>query len=277
MPDSGQSVLVNGRRSEDVSALDRGFAFGDGVFRTIRCVAGRPLNWTRHLERLRADCATLALEAPGEELLLAEVSAVAPRDATVKIVVTRGASGRGYAMPGGVVPTRVVAAFPPPAYPEALGREGVAVRRCRLVLSEQPRYAGAKTLNRLENVMARSEWTDSAIHEGLIADAKGRVIEGTMSNVFVARAGRVATPGLARCGVVGAQRERVRDFLREEGLECAERDIGWDELEAADEVFLTNSLIGVWPVARLEGRTMAPGPIARRMRQRVEANDAKGV
>jgi 4-amino-4-deoxychorismate lyase len=114
--------------------------------------------------------------------------------------------------------------------------------------------AGAKTLNRLENVLARSEWDDPAIAEGLIADADGRVIEGTMSNVFIAVAGRVFTPDLARCGVVGAQRERVRELLRRERVHCEERDLRWTDVLAAEEIFLTNSLIGVWPVRQVDER-----------------------
>lgn len=277
MPDPVVAILVDGRPSGDVSALDRGLAFGDGVFRTIRCAGGRPLNWARHYERLEADCALLGLPVPAEALLRGELARVAPGDASAKIVITRGAGGRGYALPAHVSPTRVVAAFPPPAYPSSLASEGVALHRCRLVLSEQPRLAGAKTLNRLENVLARNEWSDAGIREGLLGDAAGRVIEGTMSNLFVASGGRVATPELSRCGVAGAQRARVLEFLREDGVECAVRDIRWEELEAAEEIFLTNSLIGVWPVNRLGGRRLDPGPVARRMRQRIEADDAKGA
>ena len=175
-------------------ALDRGLALGDGVFRTVRVRAGRPLNWRWQWARLTADCEKLKLPAPVETTLLAEIASVAPGDATVKATITRGAAGRGYALPTAVRTTRIVSAHPPPDYPAEWGEAGVRVRRCHLVLAQQPRLAGAKTLNRLENVLARSEWDDPAIAEGLIADADGRVIEGTMSNVFVAAAGRVFTP-----------------------------------------------------------------------------------
>ncbi|HSJ95561.1 MAG TPA: aminodeoxychorismate lyase, partial [Myxococcota bacterium] len=105
--------------------------------------AGRPLNWAWHLRRLAADGALLRLALPEPGLLLDEVRAVAPGDATVKIIVTRGAAGRGYAIACAGRPTRVVAAFP--AVPDDPGRarDGVRVRRCALVLSEQPRLAGA--------------------------------------------------------------------------------------------------------------------------------------
>jgi 4-amino-4-deoxychorismate lyase len=235
---------------------------------------GRPLNWKHHYRRLAADCEKLALVLPDERDVRAEVASVAPGDATVKIIITRGAGGRGYT-PLRLPPTRVVAAFAPPDFPEALAQLGVEVRRCTLVLSEQPRFAGAKTLNRLENVLARGEWTDPEIREGLLADAAGRLIEGTMSNVFVVRRGAVSTPDLSRSGVIGAQRERVRELLAAQGIPCEDRDIPFEELAQADEVFLTGSLIAVWPVARFGERRWIPGPITRRVQALVDQDDAQ--
>jgi 4-amino-4-deoxychorismate lyase len=234
--------------------------------------AGRPLNWRWHIARLRADCATLSLPPPAEELLREELARAAPGDATAKIILTRGSAGRGYAMPASVAVRRIVMSFPPPAYPAQLASDGVAVHRCRLVLAQQPQLAGAKTLNRLENVLARSEWSDAAIAEGLLGDAAGRVVEGTMSNLFVVKAGHVSTPVLSRCGVVGAQRERVRELL---GARCGEGDISWHELDQADEAFLTNSLIGAWPIARLDRRRWAPGPVTREVQALLAQQDAR--
>jgi len=236
--------------------------------------AGVALNWKHHFRRLTADCEMLALALPDERDLLAEIARVAPEEATVKIIVTRGAGGRGYT-PLRQPPTRVVAAFAPPNYPDSLRREGVRIRRCALVLSEQARVAGAKTLNRLENVLARGEWTDTDVREGLLGDAAGRLIEGTMSNVFLVKGGKAATPALKRCGVVGAQRERVRELLAGERIECTERDIAFEELVAADEVFLTGSLIGAWPVSEFGERRWIPGPVTRRVQALIDRQDAQ--
>ena len=250
-------------------------AFGDGVFRTIAVRAGRALNWTWHYRRLSIDCALLGIAAPPEAVVASEVAQVARDDATVKVIVTRGAGGRGYGIPQAVPATRIVAAFASASHDPARARDGVAVRRCALIISEQPRLAGAKTLNRLENVLARSEWDDPAIAEGLLVDAGGRVIEGTMSNLFLVARGRVATPDLARSGVVGAQRERVRELLGRAGIDCEVRDIDWAGLEEADEIFLTNSLIGAWPIARLGERRWAPGALTRRVQALIAEHDAR--
>jgi len=237
--------------------------------------AGRPLNWPWHWRRFLADCALLKLTAPPEATVRDEIARVAPGDATLKVILTRGVGGRGYGIPEALAPTRIVAAFPPASHDAANARDGVRVRRCALVISEQPRLAGAKTLNRLENVLARSEWSDPAIAEGLLADAVGRVVEGTMSNLFIVRGGVVATPDLSRCGVVGAQRERVRELLAGAGFECRVADLAWGDVEAADEAFLTNSLIGAWPIARLDEHQWAVGPVTRRVQSLIESHDAR--
>lgn len=269
------TVLVDGEPRESIAATDRGLAFGDGVFRTLRIRAGRPLNWDRHVMRLRADCARLRLPVPDAGVIRDELARVAPRDAVGKVIVTRGAGGRGYALPAEASPTRVVAAFPLPPGLDDRARDGVRVRRCALVLSEQPRLAGAKTLNRLENVLARVEWDDPAVAEGLLADASGRLVEGTTSNVFLVAGGRVVTPSLERCGVEGAQRARVLDLLQGEGFACEVRDVAFGELETAAEVFLTNSLIGAWPVVALEARRWSPGAVTRRVQAMIGDDDAR--
>lgn len=267
------SFLVNGWPAQSIDTANRGLAYGDGVFRTLLVRGGRALNWARHYRLLVRDCGMLAIPAPPEPVVLEEIRRLAPGDATVKVIVTRGSSGRGYAYAEDLQPTRIVVAYPSlPVAPEA-AENGIAARRCDLVLGEQPRLAGVKSLNRLENVLARAEWRDAAIREGFIADAAGRVIEGTMSNVFVVRSGAVATPDLSRCGVVGAQRERALDLLAAEGVACAVRDIPFGELGEADEIFITNSVIGVWPVVRLGGWARPPGPVTRLLQRLVAADD----
>jgi 4-amino-4-deoxychorismate lyase len=271
------SFLVNGRATPSVHAADRGLMYGDGVFRTLLTRSGRPLNWGHQYRLLARDCALLGLPCPGESLLLEEIARVAPRDSIAKVMVTRGAAGRGYAWTEDFEATRVVAAWPEvPATPEAAA-DGVRVRRCDLALAIQPRLAGVKSLNRLENVLARAEWHDPAVREGLLADTEGRLVEGTMSNIFLSTGGALVTPSLARCGVEGSQRARVLELAAADGIACEVRDATFDELDRADEVFLTNSVIGLWPVAAFGGRRWAPGPLARRLQRLLEEHDARAA
>ena len=250
-------ILIDGLIGSAIPADDRGFAYGDGVFRTLVMRNGRPEFWARHCARLAADCAALAITPPSSEALLADLHAVAVQmpDCAVRITVTRGSGGRGYAAEPMPRARRVVAAGPLPVYPESCRTNGVRVRYCDLRLAAQPRLAGVKHLNRLENVLARAEWNDPAIAEGLLQDAEGHVIEGTRSNLFIVEGDVLATPDLSRCGVAGVTRDLVMEAAQRHGMSCQIQTVDRRRLAAADEVFLVNSLIGVWPVAALEDRT----------------------
>ncbi len=171
----------------------------------------------------------------------------------VKLIVTRGTGGRGYAPPSPATPVRVAMSFPPPV-PVVDPRAGVAVRWCAVRASSQPLLAGIKHLNRLENVMARREWSGPEFAEGLLLDQAGAVIEGTMSNVFILEAGRLATPSLAQTGVAGVQRDRLLECAAAIGLECEIGVITPQRLMAAEQVYLTNSVIGLWWVSSLAER-----------------------
>lgn len=266
-------ILVNGTPADAIPADDRGFAYGDGVFRTLAVRAGAVPLWSRHYAKLAADCRALAIEPPSETVLRADVRLIAARmpDCALRITVTRGSGGRGYALPVTVTPRRVVAASPLPGYPVAYATQGVAIRYCAQRLALQPRLAGIKHLNRLENVLARAEWDDAAIAEGLLCDVEGSVIEGTRCNLFLMECGVLVTPDLSRCGVAGVTRDAIIELAASNGMPCRIEPISRERLEAADEVLLVNSLIGIWPVARLEGRSWTTFDAAVRVRQWLDA------
>ncbi|MFN7086785.1 MAG: aminodeoxychorismate lyase [Burkholderiales bacterium] len=262
-------ILVNGVPSDVIAVTDRGLAYGDGVFRTLAVRGGRPRHWQRHYARLRDDCRALGIVCPDAATLLAEViHAVADEtDCAVRITVTCGPGERGYARPAAAHPTRIVMSSPLPQPAADQGVHGVKVHLCALRLGFQPALAGIKHLNRLENVLARTEWNDPAIAEGLLLDPEGNAIEGTMSNLFIVERGRdLATPSLARCGVAGVTREIIIGRARRHGVACEVGDILLERLLRADEVFLVNSLIGVWQVRELAGRNWAQGTFAVRAR-----------
>lgn len=241
-------ILVNGSPAVAVSPLDRGLAFGDGVFRTLRMEAGRPLWWDDHLRKLEADCRQLRLPSPGRNEWEQDIAWLAARlpDAAVKLIVTRGPGPRGYRLPDTPAPTRLAMASAFPAMPAG----GAHVRVCDLRLGHQPALAGAKHLNRLENVFARMEWDDPAIDEGILLDMDGHVVSGVMSNLFVRFDGEWLTPPVDRCGVAGVTRARL---IRQ--ITVREARFGLDTLHRADCVLLGNSLIRLNWVACLGERT----------------------
>lgn len=261
-------MLIDGHAREHLPAGDRGLHFGDGVFETMAVVAGRALCLDRHLARLEDGCARLAIPSPGRRILEAECARVCEgaERAVLKVIVTRGVGGRGYMPDPGGAPTRIVARYPWPDYRAGIGREGVAVRICRTRLGRNPRLAGIKHLNRLEQVLARSEDNPRDCEEGLMLDDRGNVIEGIASNVFAIRGGRVCTPDLGECGVAGIVRALVLEEARAlTGQDPEIASLGVGELTGADECFLTNSLIGIWPIHTIEDEPVATGPIARQL------------
>ena len=263
-------MLIDGRAQDRVSARDRGLHFGDGVFETIAVDAGRALCLERHLARLADGCARLAIRAPELATLEEECARVCDgvERAVLKIMITRGASGRGYGAEPGAVPTRIVARYPWPPYAADSRTDGVAVGICSTRLGRNPRLAGIKHLNRLEQVLARSENALGACDEGLMLDDRGRLIEGTMSNVFVRRGKRLSTPDLSGCGVAGIMRELVLEVSEQAGGLVPEiTAMGVDDLSTAEECFLTNSLIGIWPINTIAGQPLRAGPVAHELQK----------
>jgi 4-amino-4-deoxychorismate lyase len=269
MSETLQQVLVNGVASNTVAVTDRGLLYGDGVFETLAVIDAAPRLWTRHIARLQDGCARLGI-APLDAVLLAEEAQRVCHDAgraVLKIIITRGSGGRGYRPNVSGKPTRILQCCPWPDYPRSCETDGVAVRLCRLRMGHNPSLAGIKHLNRLEQVLARGEWDDPAVREGLVLDQHGNLIEGTMSNVCLVQGGRLLMPDLARCGVAGVIRALLLELAEVRGIATAVRDIGVDELAAADEVFLCNSLIGIWPVTRIDDRVYPAGKLTRQLQE----------
>jgi 4-amino-4-deoxychorismate lyase len=254
-------VLIDGNPGQTISAADRGLQYGDGLFETIAVHDGRPLLWTRHMSRLRGGCARLGIPCPGGEILAAEAELLCRGAglAVLKIIVTRGAGGRGYAPPVEPRPMRVLALHEWPGHPESAWRNGVDAPVCRTRLAPQPALAGIKHLNRLEQVLARQELSVTGALEGIMLDVDGFAIEGTMSNLFAVRGDELLTPDLGRCGVEGVVRAEILERAAALSLRPVVRRCALEELASADEAFLTNSIIGVWPLNSIGGTRLRRG------------------
>lgn len=260
-------MLVNGQSIESISASDRGLAYGDGLFETVAVRDAAPELWPEHIARLKLGCERLAIPYSDEVEADAARLFEGVERGVLKIIVTRGAGGRGYRSPEGPEPTRILSIHPWPDYPVEWWREGIAVRLCDTPLGINPRLAGIKHLNRLEQVLARAEWSDPTITEGLMRDADGRIIEGVVSNLFLVRDGAVLTPSLGHCGVAGVMRGAVMQAAESAAIECIEGEVWIEALRSADELFLTNSLMAIQPVTRLGESRWPIGPLTRRLQQ----------
>lgn len=242
-------ILRGGRAVDGIAADDRGLAYGDGVFETLLVHEGRSVWWDAHWRRLRQGAERLRIALPDEGLVVDEAAHLIetmPR-AVLKLVLTRGAGGRGYAPPAEAQPTLVLSLHDAPG---ATPANGLNLRWCDTRLARQPALAGIKHLNRLEQVLARMEWSDPAIHEGLMLDTDGLVVCATAGNLFALIDGRWFTPRIAECGVAGV----MRDWLLANVDGAAEADLRITDIDAADAAFVCNSVRGPMPVRRLGER-----------------------
>jgi 4-amino-4-deoxychorismate lyase len=259
----------NGAPAATIPVDDRAVQYGDGVFETIAIRSGRPRYWGLHMARLADACRRLSLALPATSILERDFDRALTRTtvnigfATAKIIVTAGVGQRGYARSRGAPVRALIGIFPNRPLDATLYADGVSVRLCDTPLATQPRTAGVKTLNRLDQVLAREEWRDPGIFEGLMCDADGRLVCGTMSNLFAVRDAQVATPRLSRAGVAGIMRRRIIDLLAANGIDCDERDMPKDELDDMHELFICNSQFGVLPVRRCGVRRFAVGEVTR--------------
>lgn len=275
MPINFPLISVNGVFDAAISPLDRGFAYGDGVFETCRYSQGVIPLWNYHRERLLLSAERLKIPLDERLLnqyfnsMLAYIGENNIAHAVVKITLTRGIGGRGYRLPDQVTPTYCVGVFPCGQLQTEQYRNGVAVRICELRLSQAPALAGMKHLNRLEHILARAEWKDE-FAEGLLLDVQGRVIEGTVSNLFAVKNNQLYTPDLSAAGVAGIMRRTIIDKLAPTlGLVCHIVDMDLDFLRAADEIFLCNSVYGIWPINNFVDDRESANPLSQNYNKHV--------
>ena len=272
-------ILINGERKEHVEISDRGFQYGDGLFETIEVKDGQAVFLEFHLERLQSGCSRLYIPFPGIALLSLEANQLCRQwasethsaRAVLKIIITRGSGGRGYRQPDAIQATRVLSLHPFPDYPAIYPEQGIVVRFCTTRLGLNPALAGIKHLNRLEQVMARAEWNDPAIQEGLMLDVNGCVIEGTMTNLFYVKNNSLYTAVLAQSGIAGIMRRIIMMLSAEHGLPVIEHEFSKDELLSADEVFVSNSIIGVWPIKQIAATHFSIGPITKNIQIQLDS------
>lgn len=272
-------LIINGTRQNSVdhlSILDRGLAYGDGVFETMLVDSGRIPLWDYHYQRLQQGLQRLYIDID-HKLLAASVQDILNSSETpgvIKIMVTRGQGGRGYTPPETEEATIIVAFFGLSAQKtidnQNKSQAGVCACYCRQTLPQCTTLAGIKTLNQLPYVLAAREVKEAGCDEGLLTNDHGHLIEAVSRNVFLVVDGVLHTPQLDKCGVSGVLRRLLIEQIAPQlALNVCERVIDIDELESADEVFLCNGVTGIWPVIVCGEKNWQPGPITRKIQQAV--------
>ncbi|MCV6591221.1 MAG: aminodeoxychorismate lyase [Marinobacterium sp.] len=265
---NGQQVAF----SEAVIGLsDRGLSYGDGLFETIQVRDGRALLLDAHWSRLQSGLQRLKF--PEDTLLQVQQDLLAvtlPESGVLKIVVTRGPGGRGYRLPSPVAASRIITLAELPVFACDPASHGIHARLCETQLGINPVLAGLKHLNRLEQVLARSEWDQPDIAEGLVCDLDGYLVEGTMSNLFWVCNGVLHTPLLNRNGVEGVVRNHLIALAGRSGFRVEKGYYRAEVLLHAQEAFICNSLIDVWPIVRLDDQVFSIGAVTRQLQQQLQ-------
>ncbi|MES9971704.1 MAG: aminodeoxychorismate lyase [Candidatus Thiodiazotropha sp.] len=266
-------MLVNGKPEDQIQLSDRGLQYGDGLFETVAVNLGQPCLWQRHMDRLARGEMALGLPPSDQQLLEQEaISLSAGHDrAVLKIILTRGSGGRGYASPSPTVTRRILTIHPWPDYLQRWHSEGIHLGICRTRIGRNRQLAGYKHLNRLEQVLARSECQEAGLDECLMMDEREQVICGTQSNLFVMQKNTIYTPDLTHSGIAGVVRELVIETARQLSIPLRVTDLDQHSLIDADALFMTNSVIGLCPVAMLGQRQYDQEYIPHELSRRVRA------
>ncbi len=255
------TIIFRGNQQvEYLSANDRGLAYGDGLFETILVRNGELIWWLEHWQRLCAGAVRLAISMPDEQILLPAIQAlVENKNAVLKVIVSRGESGRGYAPASG--PTSTVLSIH--QIPER-HNSPIALHWCQTQISQQPALAGMKHLNRLENVLARAEWNSPEYTDGLMCDHDGAVICATSANVFIYKDQHWCTPDLSLSGIQGVARQWFLTNLADVHVERISRL----DVETAEAIFLCNAVRGMMSVNRIESIKFSESLVLAELKQR---------
>ena len=267
---------LNGKATDQISLSDRGLLYGQTLFETIPVCHQQPLLLERHLNRLAKGCKALSIDLDFEQLQI-EINefcqALTANKLVLRITLSMGEGGRGYANPETPHSQRILSIHAFPKHPKTHWREGIKLGVAEIKLACQPALAGIKHGNRLEQVIARSQWHDDW-QEALLLDQQDFVIEGTQSNLFVRHGNAVLTPDLSTSGVAGIMREQVLELADNIGVPTKIMSLSLADIEAADEVFLSNSVIGLWPVREFQKQTFSDFSISHQLLELLEENGA---
>ena len=264
-------IHLNGRLVDAgearIDPADRGLLLADGLFETLRAHGGRPFCLDLHLARLAAGAAHLGLPPPAVPEIAAAVrdtlAANGLADASIRVTLTRGAGPRGLLPPAEPTPTLMVTAHPlPSSLPTAMSACLASIRR-----NEHSPLSRIKSLAYLENILALGEAAAAGFDEAILLNTAGRIAAGSRSNLFLVLDGVVTTPPPSEGLLPGIARQTVFALAAKHGVPAREMPVAPAEMARASEAFLTNSLLEVVPLTRLQDQLVPAGPVTGRLRR----------
>lgn len=250
-------IWIDDVKIDSISALDRGLAYGDGLFATMRVANNKVMFLNSHLVRLQDGAERLGFFWQAKQNLLNELTEIASTqdNICIKLLLTRGEGGRGYQAPSAVTPMLIVSVHSIPDIYNVWHSRGVKLFSSTVKLASQPLLAGIKHLNRLEQVLIKSTQLTADCDDWLVKDQQGNIVESSAGNLFFIKNKQVSTPRLSFCGVSGVMREQVIKGLLTQGYNVTCTDISESMLEKFEYVLMTNSLYGIVDVVEINGKS----------------------
>tara|TARA_Y100001956_G_scaffold81552_2_gene99444 strand:- start:2917 stop:3720 length:804 start_codon:yes stop_codon:yes gene_type:complete len=262
--------LLNGELSDSVPLSDRSFQYGDGCFTTMLTVDGQIQHWPKHIERMNACLEALGIELPDWNLIEQWLNRMVRPEAKagLKLHISRGEGGRGYS-PTQVTSSNVtISAFPFPSHYEQWCQGGIELGVCRKRLGINPLLAGHKHNNRLEQILLKADIEQQGFVDGVALDWNGKVVETTMANLFWWKGDTLHTPLLVSAGVAGVMRKVVLEVASDLDISIQQSEYSLEELLGAEEIFITNSILGIAPVSAIGEQTFLIGNITRTIQEK---------
>jgi len=270
-----EMVYLNGAitslQQAAISIMDYGFLYGYGLFETVRAYHGKVFRLEAHLQRLIASAWLLGIQVDEASLIKAVnivLQANHLEDARIRITVTAGEGSLIPDLASCIHPNVLVTAVSYKPYAESVYQNGFSIITSSLRCSSRSLLPGIKSTSYLENMLMRREARIKGADEAICLNEKGTLAEGSTSNIFMAYGGTVKTPPLESGILPGITRKLLLDLIKILSISIEEAEIYPGDLRQCEEVFLTNSLIGVMPVTRLDSLlvgTGKPGPITTRL------------
>ena len=262
-------VIINGEEQSNISVFNRNMQYGDGLFETCVAKDNQILFWDKHLLRLNIGCDKLKIKKIEESIWLEDIkkalSFSSKKNCIIKLILSRGNSQRGYSYPDDILPVRVVIVS---ELIKPQSKQSFSLEYAQSGYHSNPNLAGIKHCNRIEQILARATMKED---EAIMLDENKNIISVTQGNIYFIFGKRLLTPKLDRCGVIGSRRSLILELAKSIGLDIQEEEISMIQANKADEVFISNSLIGIQSVSSIENCQLSSSSITDKIKRAFES------
>jgi len=262
-------VIINGEEQSNISIFNRNMQYGDGLFETCVAKDNQILFWDKHLSRLNIGCDKLKIKKIEESIWLKDIkkalSLSSKKNCIIKLILSRGNSQRGYSYPDDISPIKVVIVS---EMKKTQSKRFYSLEYAQSGYYSNPNLAGIKHCNRIEQILARATMQED---EAIMLDENKNIISVTQGNIYFIFGKRLLTPKLDRCGVVGSRRSLILELAKSIGLDIQEEEVSMIQAQKADEVFISNSLIGIQSVSSIEDCQLSSSSMTDKIKRAFES------